>query len=103
MYNLEGIAKLVAKRAERDLSRSILLQVEDEYLPNIANFAAIQVTLNFLSRVTNAKDVILQLYGASGNTDAFTLNFDHIAEIVCSDEVLNRAVDLLKEMRQKTT
>ena len=100
MYNKENIAKQVADRAKRDLS-STLLDVGDEYLHNIANFAAIGVTLNFLHKVTNAKDVILLLYGATGNTDAFSLNFDNIAQVVCSDEVLNRAVDLLKEMRQR--
>ena len=80
----------------------MIVDVEDKLFTNLAIVGAMREASYIFRDLNSANSAIQSLVGRSEPDRNVSLTFSEIAEIVCSDDVLNRAIDLLKEMSQNS-
>ena len=100
MYDTEALAIRVAQRTASMLRVQRISDVDDKIFVHLAITGAIRETINIFHDVNSASETIPILLGETVPETYANLTFSEIAEIVCSDDVLNRAIDLLKQMMQ---
>lgn len=93
MYNKNDLASRIANR----VNPNILLGLSDESLLKLVKEAAAEETLHLSAEVNN---IDTWQFSSKANSNAsFQATFLKAADILHSSDVLNRAVELLKERR----
>ena len=100
MYDTEALAVRVAQRTASMLRNHRISNVGDKIFVNLAITGAIHEALTIFQDVNSASETLPILFGEAVPGTYVNLTFNEIAEIVRSDDVLNRAIDLLRQMMQ---
>ena len=100
MYDTEALAVRVAQRTASMLRDHRISNVGDKIFVNLAITGATQEALTIFQDVKSANETLPILFGEAVPGTYVNLTFNEIAEIVCSDDVLNRAIDLLRQVMQ---
>ena len=100
MY-INYLARRVANSTIGQADPNILNGLTDKSLLELVKSAASRETILLLQEVVNKREEILQQFGMTTSHEEAENVLNSIGEMMFSDEVLNRAVDLLKEMRQR--
>ena len=99
MY-IDYLAKRVADSTIGSANPNLLNGLPDESLLELVKTAAASETILLLQEIVNERGKILQQFGMTTSHEEAEDILNSIGEIIMSDKVLIRAVDLLKEIRQ---
>ena len=96
MDSTERLATFVATRARQQL-KAYLPEMDDRLLPNAVSYAAIHATHDILINIRNANRAIQPLFDEMSSEECINLTFNDIALKICSEDVLKRAVEIVKK------
>ena len=97
MYNIDDLASRIANRVISSLNFNSLLDMSDDSLLKLAKDAASGETLHLSAAVNNTDT--WQFANKANSNVFFQATFLKAADILHCSDVLNRAVELLKERR----
>ncbi len=100
MYDTEALAIRVANRAANMMRFNGIGDVQESLLMNLAIAGAMHEASYIHRDLRNANSAIRSLVGPSGSNRNTSLTFNEIADIMCSVDVLDRAVVILRDLRQ---
>ena len=95
------LAKRVADRTISGSNPADFLVLPDESLLRLVKAAAVDEWVLLSSEITNRNETVLNSLGLANSQQQINSILNDIGENIMSDEVLNHAVVLLKEMGQK--
>ena len=98
MYDINALAMRVANRTIGKSDPRLILGIPDESLLGLVKASAVDEIMITFNEVTNKNEALLQSFGMTNTQESIAITFNNIAEILLNDDVLNRAVELLKEM-----
>lgn len=100
MYDTEALAIRVADSAASMMRISGIGDVQDSLLMNLA-IAGVMREAGYIHRgLRNSNSAIRSLIGTSESNRPVSMTYSEIADILCSDDVLDRAVVILRDLRQ---
>ena len=100
MY-IDYLARRVADRTVGNANPKDFLVLPDESLLRLVTAAAADEWVLLSTEIMNGNEAVLQSLGVASSEQQIKSIFSDVAENILSDNVLNRAVNLLKEMRQR--
>ncbi len=100
MYDIDVLAIRVADNAASMMRFSGVGDVQESLLMNLVTAGAMREAGYIYRDLRNANSAIRSLIGTSESNRPVTMTYSEIAEILCSDDVLDRAVVILRDLRQ---
>jgi len=100
MYDTEALATRVANRAASMMRMHRIFDVQEKVFTNLAITGAMREASYIFRDLDGARETIPLLIGETVSETCQNITFSEIVEILCSDNVLNRAIDILKQMHQ---
>ena len=100
MYNRNFYAERIVDAITRSVQPNTLLGCTDASLLQLAKSVAVSEMITLSVERINKSEDILQLFDMTNTEDSISLTFDEVGMNLMSDEVLNLAVNMLKEQRQ---
>ena len=100
MYDTEALAIRVAENTARMMRFSGIGDVQESLLMNLAITGAMREASYICRDLRNANHAIRYLVDTSESNRPASMTYSEIAEILCSDDVLDRAVVILRDLRQ---
>ena len=100
MYDTEALAIRAADSAASMMRFNQIGDVQEGVLMNLAVAGAMREASFIFRDLKKANSAIRSLVGSSEANRNVSLTFSQIADIICSDEVLDRVVVILRELRQ---
>lgn len=97
MYDVNALAKRVADRTIGTSAPSVVAGLPDESLFGLVKAAAVDEIMKIFHEVSNQNETLLQSFGLTNTQESLAIAFDNIGTIMLSDDVINRAVDFLKQ------
>ena len=100
MY-IDYLAKRVVDRTISGTNPVDFLVLPDESLLRLVKAAAVDEWIVLSTEITNRNETVLNSLGMTNSQQQINSIFNDVGEKMMDNEVLNRAVDLLKEIGQK--
>ena len=97
MENIEKLASHAAQPGKSMMNAGKISKVNDDVLPKLVTAGAVREALALFGDVSEGNEAIQLLFAESDSVKCIDLTFDDVARKVCSDDVLKRAVELLKD------
>ena len=97
MYDLNALATRVANRTRGTSDPNLVASLPDESLLGLVKAAAVDEIMEIFHEVSNKNETLLQSFGLTNTQESLAIAFDNIGSIMLGDDVINRAVDLLKQ------
>ena len=95
------LAMRIANRTLGDSDPNRLIGLPDESLLKLVNAAAIDEWVTLSAEIVNRNGDVLRHFGMTTSQDFIHSTFNDIGENMMSNDTLNRAVNLLKAMRDR--
>lgn len=96
---IDYLAKRVVDRTIGNINPADFLVLPDGSLLRLVTAAAADEWILLSTEITNRNETVLNSLGMTNSQQQISSIFNDVGEKMMSDEVLNRAVDLLKEKR----
>ena len=97
MYDINALATRVANRTKGTADPNLVASLPDESLLGLVKAAAVDEIMEIFHEVSNKNEVLLKSFGLTNTQESIAIAFDNIGTIMLSEDVINRAVDLLKQ------
>ena len=98
---IDYLAKRIVDRTIGDINPADFLVLPDESLLRLVKAAAVDEWIVLSTEITNKNETVLNSLGMTNSQQQINSVFNNVGEKMMGNEVLNRAVDLLKEIGQK--
>lgn len=97
MYDINALAVRVANRTRGASEPHEVASLPDETLRELAKAAAVDEITEIFREVSNQNEALLQSFGLKNTKESLAIAFDNIGTTLLGDDVINRAVELLKQ------
>lgn len=97
MYDINALAVRVANRTRGASDPNEVASLPDETLRELAKAAAVNEVTEIFREVSNQNEALLQSFGLTNTKESLAIAFDNIGTTLLGDDVINRAVELLKQ------
>ncbi len=97
MYDMNALAVRVANRTRGTSDPHEVASLPDETLRELAKAAAVDEIMEIFHEVSNQNEALLQSFGLTNTQESLAIAFDNIGTTLLGDDVINLAVELLKQ------
>ena len=98
---IDYLATRIAKRTLGNANPNRLIGLPDESLLKLVNAAAVEEWIHLSAEIVNRNEEVLRQFGMTTSQGFIGSTFNDIGENMTSQDTLNRAVNLLKAMRDR--
>lgn len=105
MFDKDYLAKRISNRVLIGSDPKLLRGLNDETLFQLVKTAAVNEWALLSNEIIQKNETVLRSLGMTNTDETIALTFDQVGEsmLLEDDEVLNRAVSILKELRENAS